>query len=67
MMHVTPMWIPMMMLVVEVLLFCSSFMQSHGGFSTAQRKGESGVSSALFLWLLQLLGSLEQKLEPGQC
>lgn len=38
MMHVTPMWIPMMMPVVEVLLFCSSFMQSQGGFSTARKR-----------------------------
>ena len=42
MMHVTPMWIPMMMPVVEVLLFCSSFMQSQGGFSTARRRGTEG-------------------------
>ena len=61
MMHVTPMWIPMMMPVVEVLLFCSSFMQSQGGFSTARRKGERGVSSAVFLLLLQLLGSPRAK------
>lgn len=38
MMHVMPMWIPMMMPVVEVLLFCSSFMQSQGGFSTARKR-----------------------------
>lgn len=48
MMHVTPMWIPMMMPVVEVLLFCSSFMQSHGGFSTAKRKGEKGGQCCYF-------------------
>lgn len=38
MMHVTPMWIPMIMPVVEVLLFCSSFIQSQGGFSTARKR-----------------------------
>lgn len=42
-------------------------MQSQGGFSTARRRGEKGVSGAGFLLLLQLLGSPEQKSEPGWC
>lgn len=48
-MHVTPMWIPMMMPVVDVLLLCSSFRQSHGGFSTGRR----GSELVLFLMLLR--------------
>lgn len=52
----------MMMPVVEVLLFCSSFMQSQGGFSTA-RKRRREVSGATLPLLLQLLGSPEPKSE----
>lgn len=48
MMHVTPMWMPMMIPVVEVLLFCSSFMQSQGGFSAARRRGERGGQRCWF-------------------
>lgn len=62
MMHVTPMWIPMMMPVVEVLLFCSSFMQSQGGFSTARkRRGgqwcHSSIAPRAFGELKSALGS----------
>lgn len=62
MMHVTPMWMPMMIPVVEVLLFCSSFMQSQGGFRAARRKGREGVSGAAFLPLVHLWGA--SKAEP---
>lgn len=58
MMHVTPMWMPMMIPVVEVLLFCSSFMQSQGGFSAARRKGREGVSGAGFLLLVHIWGAV---------
>lgn len=51
------MWIPMMMPVVEVLLFCSSFMQSQGGFSTARKKEERGSVVLFASWSSSFWGA----------
>lgn len=69
MMHVTPMWIPMMMPVVEVLLFCSSFMQSQGGFSTARkrRRGQWCYSSIAPLASGELRAKVRALGSAGSC
>lgn len=64
MMHVTPMWMPMMIPVVEVLLFCSSFMQSQGGFSAARRRGERGGSAVLVSCCLSTFGAWWEQTAP---